>query len=85
MVTASIGADRFSLCRFPVGRGEQGEVVPVRHGGQSGEHVLEVGKRIDAAALAGDDQGVDDGGAVASVGMANEEPVFLSDGRRPDG
>ena len=35
-------------------------------------------------ALAGDDKRVDDGGTLAGVGMANEEPVFLADGGRPD-
>lgn len=36
-------------------------------------------------ALAGDDQRVEDGGALAGVGVADEEPVLLAEGRRPDG
>ena len=62
---------------MPACRGERSEVVFRGHGGQAREHVLEVDERIDAEALAGDDDRVDDGGAVASVAMADEQPVFL--------
>ena len=34
--------------------------------------------------LAGDDDRVDDGGALAGVGVADEEPVLLPYGRRAD-
>ena len=37
---------------------------------------------VDAVALAGDGQGVDDRGALAGLGAADEEPVFLAEGGR---
>ena len=36
-------------------------------------------------ALTRDDDGVNDRGALASIGMTNEEPVLFPDGRGPDG
>ena len=35
-------------------------------------------------ALAGDDQGVNNGGALSSIGVADEEPVLLADGGGAD-
>ena len=70
--------------RLPV-YGKQGvEVVLGGHSRQSGEDVAEVGQGIDPAALAGHDDRVHDRCAVAGVRVADEEPVFLSDGRGPD-
>lgn len=68
----------------PVGRGEGVEVVPRGHGGQAGEDVPEVKQRIDLPPLARDHDRVNDGGALASVGMADEQVIFLADGRGAD-
>jgi hypothetical protein len=46
---------------------------------------LREAKRIDPAALAGDNHRVDDRGSVAGVGMAYEQPVLLAEGRRANG
>ena len=42
-----------------------------------GEHVLQVGVGIESAALGGDEERVDHRGAVAGVGVSDEEPVLL--------
>ena len=52
--------------------------LPVGHEWQPGEHVAQVGVRIDAAGAATLDDGVEDGAAFAGIGIAEEEPVFLS-------
>ena len=41
--------------------------LPVGHGGQPGEHVPEVGERIEAAPSAALDDGVDDGAVLAGL------------------
>ena len=41
--------------------------------------------RIDAAAAATLDNGVKDGAALAGVGIAEEQPVLLSEGGRSNG
>ena len=67
-------------------RGQQGaQIVGRGHGGQAGEHVAQVGMGIVAAALAGDDERVEHGGAVAGVGVADEEPVLRPEFARADG
>ena len=55
-------------------RRQQGaQVVAGGHGRQAGEDIAQVVVRVVAAALAGDDQRVEDGGAGAGVGVADEE------------
>ena len=44
--------------------------LPVGHRGKPGEHVAQVGVRIDAAAAATLDNGVEDGAALAGIGIA---------------
>lgn len=46
--------------------------------------IADVVEWIYGAALARDNNRVDDRGAIARVGVADEEEVFLSDGRGPD-
>ena len=53
--------------------------LPVGHEWQPGEQVAQVGVRIDAARAATLDDGVEDGAALAGIGIAEEEPVFLSE------
>jgi hypothetical protein len=60
-----------------VGRREGVEVVPGGHGGEPAQDIAQVDQRIDLSPLAGDDDRVDDRGALAGVGVADEEPVFL--------
>ena len=49
------------------------------------EDVSQVSQRIDATALAGADDRVDDRGAIAGIGMADEEEVLFPYRRWPDG
>lgn len=75
MVTNSI---RFLRDRQPPTRQERAEVVLVGHGRQTSKQVLQVGQGILPVPFAGDDKGVGDGRALARIGMANKQPVFLS-------
>ena len=59
--------------------------LPVGHGRQSGEDIPEVGKWIKTAAATRFDDGVEDGAAFASLGIAKEEPVLFADSRRTNG
>lgn len=61
------------------------EIILGGHRGQAREHVLQIGVRIVAAALAAHDERVDDRRAVAGVGLANEEPVLRAEFARADG
>ena len=49
------------------------------------EHVAQVSERVEVAAAAVFDEGVDDGAALSGIGIADEEPIFLADGRGTDG
>ena len=69
---------------LPVGGQQDGEVVLIGHGGQTFEHVGQVGFRIVAVTLGALDHGVDDGGALTGGFSADEEPVLFSYGRGAD-
>jgi len=56
----------------------------VAHGGEPGEHVFDIDVRIFAVSLTGNDDRVDDGRALTSVRVADEQPVFLPNRRGPD-
>ena len=71
--------------RRPVGRSERVQVVLIGHPRQTSEYVTHIGERIFAVTLTRDDDRVNDRGALAGVGVPDKKPVFLSDGRRPDG
>ena len=58
--------------------------LPVGHVRQTGEHVAEVGVRIEMPATAAFNDRVEDRAAFARVGFADEQPVFLPDGRWSD-
>ena len=77
--------DYFRLRSFPVCGSEGVEVVAVRHSREAGEDVAQVSKRVDAAALARYDDRVDDRRTLAGIRVSYKQPVFLSDGRWPDG
>ena len=68
----------------PVFRGELGDGL-VGVVGDLGQHVLEVVEGIDAPLAAGLDDGEEDGAALAAIGVADEEPVFLAHGGGTDG
>ena len=70
--------------RLPRGRQEVVEFVLIGHPGQAREDVLDVDEGVDPVPLAGDDDGVNDSGAVSGLGMTNEHPVFLPDRRGSD-
>src|SRR5688572_27899401 len=61
------------------------EIAVGGHTRQADKYVVEVGERVDTVALAGDDDGVNDVRALAGVAVADEQPVFLADGRGTDG
>lgn len=71
--------------RLPIGRRESVDVVLVGHGREPGEHIFQVDERIDAVALAGDNDRINDRRALARVGMTDEEPVLFAQRRGPDG
>jgi hypothetical protein len=48
----------------------------VGHLGQAGQHVREIGMRINAPAPAAFDDRVNDGPAFSGLSLAQEEPVF---------
>lgn len=77
MVTATKRELRPGL---PVCGQQRGEVVLVGHGRQAGEDVAQISERFDAVAQARDDDRVEDGAALAGVGMADEQPVLPADG-----
>jgi hypothetical protein len=62
--------------RLPPGWGERGEVVLFGRRRQAREEVAHVDQRIDAATLAGDHDGVNDGRTLAGVGMSDEKPIL---------
>ena len=70
-----------------LGPGFGGHVLDLLVGqrGQAREHLAQVGLWVDASAAAGFDDRVEDGAAVPGFGFADEQPVLLADGRRPDG
>ena len=70
--------------RFPVG-GQQRFDLRDPEPWEPSEHVGEVRLRIDAAAPAAHDHGVDDGTAPAGIRMADEEPALPPHGRRANG
>src|ERR1039458_2950404 len=82
--TLMVTNERTLRRRLPVDGQQDAQGVLGGHRRQTPEDVAQVRQRFDAAALAGDDDRVDDRGALAGIGVADEEPVFLSDGRRPD-
>jgi hypothetical protein len=51
----------------------------------AGEEPVEVGTRVEAAPQAAADKAVEDGRAGTSFDIADEQPVFLAKGARPDG
>ena len=55
------------------------------HCRQAAEHITDIRERLNPVTLAGDDEGVDDRGALAGVGVTDEQPIFLTDGRGADG
>ena len=59
--------------------------LPVGHRGKPGEDVAQIGVGIDAAAAATLDNSVEDGAALAGVGIAEKQPVLFAESGRPDG
>lgn len=70
--------------RLPIG-GKQRIDLTDFYDGQAAEDIGEVILRIDAAAPATDQDGVNNGTAPTSIGMSNEEPSFAANGRGTDG
>jgi hypothetical protein len=59
--------------------------LPVGHVWQAGEDILEIRVRVESTPAAAFDDGVNDGTAFTSIGIADKEPVLLADGGGPDG
>jgi hypothetical protein len=70
--------------RLPACGSEGGEVVLVGHCGQPGEDIAQICERVFSEALAGDDDRVNDRGALTSTGVPNKQPVLFPDRGRPD-
>ena len=65
-------------------RGYDSGDLPVGHVRQTSEHIPQVSVRIDPAATAAFDDGVEDGAALAGIGFSEKEPVLFSNSSRPD-
>ena len=74
VVTNQIGLQR---SRLPQPRRESAEVVAVGHPRQASEDVLHIGQRVFAVTLARDNQRVEDGGALAGIGVPDKQPVLF--------
>ena len=64
--------------RLPQPRREGAEVVAVGHSRQAGEDVPHIGHRVFPMTLARDDQRVEVGGALTSVGVSDINSQFLT-------
>jgi hypothetical protein len=51
--------------------------LAVGHVRQAGKHLAKISVGIESTAAAAFDDGVDDGAALAGLGVADEKPVFL--------
>jgi hypothetical protein len=69
---------------LPVGGQQDGQVVPVGHGGLALEDVGQVVFRVVAVTFGAFAQGVEDGGALTCGFSADEVPVLFSYGRGAD-
>jgi hypothetical protein len=69
---------------LPVGGQQDSQIVLIGHGGQTFEHVGQVGFRVVAMTFGAFHQGVDDGGTLTGGFSADEEPVLFSYGRGAD-
>lgn len=70
--------DRSALSAREFIRGEL-RLGVVGGGGEAGESPIERGPGIDAEELAGAEDGVDDGGAIAGIRMADKQPIFATE------
>jgi hypothetical protein len=71
------------LARFGPGFRRHFRDLPVGHIGQTGEDFTQVSVRIEAAPAATFDDRADNRAALAGLGVADEQPVLLADGRGP--
>ena len=62
----------WTLLWLPVDRGQGVQVEAVRQGRQPGEDVAQVCVGVFPVTLAGDDDRVDDGGAIAGIGVTDK-------------
>ena len=80
MVTNTLRRGR--VCgRLPVDGQQRSKIVLVRHGGQTREQIAQVRQGIFAVALTRDDQGLNNRGALTSVRVADEQPIFFANSR----
>lgn len=68
--------DRNSRPRLPEGWHEGFQVVLVGHRRQAREDIAQVNQRVDPSAVAGNDDRVQDRGALTGFGMADKKPIF---------
>ena len=59
--------------------------LPVGHVGQASQYVAQIAVRVQIAATAAFNDGVEDGTAITDGGVADEEPVLLTQRRGPNG
>ncbi len=88
IAAGSNGAGRFGMegCSrwLPAGWQQRAEVVLVRHGRESFEHIGQIRFHGVAATTGAFHKGIDDGRALAGGFAAGEEPVLFTNGGRPD-
>jgi hypothetical protein len=59
--------------------------LPIGHVGQAGEYIAKILEWIQTPPPAVFNDGVNDRAALAGIGVADEEPVFLADGSGANG
>ena len=63
--------------RRPIVREQGAKVVARGHAGQASKYVAQVGEWVLAVALAGDNQRVEDRGALTGLEMSNKQEFFF--------
>jgi hypothetical protein len=83
MITG-IGRVSESTGRLPASGSEGGEIVLVGHCWEPGEDIARIRERVFPEALAGDDDRVNDRGALTGLRVSDKQPVLFPDRGGPD-
>ena len=81
----SVSRCRTQLARLGPGFGGDFGDLAGGHAGKACEHIAQVAERVQAAAAAAFDDGVEDVPALAGIGSSDEQPVLFAKGGGADG